>query len=88
MSYKQGIIRTVYNDANTALSYKQATFREKMLKKYSLMILQDVGEEETIAQKDEFIPPDEECPLRDAANQKIPKLTVKVQIQNYYLPLS
>ncbi|XP_038633642.1 ATP-dependent DNA helicase Q5 isoform X2 [Scyliorhinus canicula] len=28
--------------------------------------------------KDNFVPPDPDCPLRDAANRKIPKLSVKV----------
>ena len=30
--------------------------------------------------ENDFIPPSEDCPLRDAASQKIPKLTVKVGI--------
>ncbi|XP_055509978.1 ATP-dependent DNA helicase Q5 isoform X2 [Leucoraja erinacea] len=29
--------------------------------------------------KDTFVPPDPDCPLRDAANQKIPKLSVKAR---------
>ncbi|XP_078257378.1 ATP-dependent DNA helicase Q5 isoform X3 [Rhinoraja longicauda] len=29
--------------------------------------------------KDTFVPPDPDCPLRDAANQKIPKLSIKAR---------
>lgn len=28
---------------------------------------------------EEFTPPDEDCPLREASSRKIPKLTVKVR---------
>ncbi|GCC38379.1 hypothetical protein chiPu_0016893 [Chiloscyllium punctatum] len=31
------------------------------------------------SEKDNFVPPDPDCPLRDAANRKIPKLSVKAR---------
>ncbi|XP_067860488.1 ATP-dependent DNA helicase Q5 isoform X2 [Heptranchias perlo] len=39
------------------------------------MMLRKNGEPE----KDSFVPPDPDCPLRDAANRKIPKLSVKTR---------
>ena len=36
------------------------------------------------ASKNQFEPPDEDCPLIDATNQKIPNITVKVSSPTHY----
>ena len=47
-----------------------------------LLILQesDSSSDSRPRVEDDFIPPSDDCPLRDAASQKIPKLTVKVGV--------